>query len=748
MSISKKIQNFLVSCFKITIIFKLSLGHLLIYLLNILEVQTEIPTESIDYWIGNVSPRCAINIIYYNFTNDFSFESTHEIPVMFVPLEYHHDWEPRLKYLKHNNFFNSSLRFLKAECYFSIIYYKVLDSFTNRSEEDPIILDDLMGYIAYGFPSSYESNTTHCLILYHTNVSNNGGLQSSEESTDDISVALVYVSNSSVCEYTVYCRTPSTVFEAAAVNLVNRDASIVNQKFISACTASYKFVILEEYSRGVTDYAGLDYEHEIIKHILLKVNASIKSPSAKMNRHPWTLPRIRVNDFEQAMLFSPTFESSIRIFSCFFTPVLSFHFYISAFEKSVWISIALSGTLLAVFLNYQIYHNISQSINFSSVLFYFSIFMEETFSIPSKIGNNRVHRISTILWLLTAIVLTNTYVSHVISGLNAPLRGEKLRTTVDLYGNSTNATEKTILHFFNADPLLRDWKNNFNFLFKEEVKYYTKRLHLKQRLADGYTILSEPMRLPYPEDVWLNLGNPYVYSVAYNMILLLRHCFWYLKSFRYPICRQLINMMNPSNKYYPSAHTYKRQWNSSDYPRGAVEEELIKCQKSVYLEQSNQLEFKYMSESYKKKRFYYLQDQFTSKKSVWGFYNLQKSRIPFYFSMFLQSGIYHELHKLKLLKDHQKRRYVTEEIINRTQKPQVLDMTSSIQTIFILFAAMSLLAKLAFAAELGYPVMCKLPSKVKHFMLNEAKIQKRFFQLSKHFYPRSKPSGKQKCDKF
>jgi len=179
-----------------------------------------------------------------------------------------------------------------------------------------------------------------------------------------------------------------------------------------------------------------------------------------------------------------------------------------------------------------------------------------------------------------------------------------------------------------------------------------------------------------------------------------------------------------------------------------VEEELIKCQKSVYLEKSNQLEFKYISENYKKKRFYYLQDQLMLKKSVWGFYNLQKSRIPFYFNMFLQSGIYHEMHNLKLLKDHLKRRHITAEITNRTQKPEVLDMTSSIQTIFILFAAMSLLAKLVFAAEVGYPVMCKWLNKVKRFVLNEAKTQKRFFQLSKQFYHRSKISRKHICVKF
>jgi len=718
------------------LIFKISFGHLLIQLMNIMKVQTQIPIESIDYWISNISPRCAINIIYFNFRNDFIFESTHEIPVMFVPLEYHHDMYTRFMYLIRNKFHNSSLRFFKAECYFSIIYYKVLESFTYTTKKDLGYLDDIMMQIAYGFPYLYyDSNTTYSLILYNRNQSSDGGLQSILGTTFDLNVALVYVTNSSRYEYNVYCRTPSTAFEVAAVSLVNEDASIVDQNFTSACSAHYTFVVLGEYGTMVYDPARLDYEHDILFHILGKVNTSTGKRPDYSVRH--MVPAVILKDFEQSLLFFPTFDSYVRIFTCHFSPVLSFNFYISAFEKSVWISIALSGTLLAIFLNYQIYYNISHTVNFSSVLFYFSIFTEEAFSIPSIIDNNRVYRTATILWLLTTVVLTNTYVSHVISGLNAPLTGEKLRSTEDLYGNSTNATEDTVMALYNTIHLTRQSK-----LFTEDIRKFTKQLQLKQSLTNGFTFLSEPMRLPYPEEFWLNIGNPYVYRVPHDILMQINSCNqdWVFRERgwkSYLLCGKLYKLMAASNKYYPPSHTYKRPWNSNEYARGAVEEELVKCQKSVYLEQSNQLEFEYISENYKKKRFYYLQDQILSRKSVWGFYNLQKSRIPFYFSMFLQSGIYYKRHKLKLLKDHHKRRNVTAEIINRTQRPEVLDLTSSIQTIFILFAVMSLLAKLAFAAELGYLAICKWLDKVKNVVFNEAKIQKRFFQLSKHFYPRS-----------
>jgi len=161
-----------------------------------------------------------------------------------------------------------------------------------------------------------------------------------------------------------------------------------------------------------------------------------------------------------------------------------------------------------------------------------------------------------------------------------------------------------------------------------------------------------------------------------------------------------------------------------------VEEELVQCQKSVYLEQSDQLEFKYMTENYKKKMFYYLEEEYSFKTYVWGFYNLQKSRLPFYFSLFLQSGVYHQLHKIQLFKDHQKRRYVTTEIIKRTEKPLVLDLKSSVQTIFILFLAMSLSAKLVFAAEHCYCAFPKCLSNMRQLKFKMLIILRSLYTFS------------------
>jgi len=202
----------------------------------------------------------------------------------------------------------------------------------------------------------------------------------------------------------------------------------------------------------------------------------------------------------------------------------------------------------------------------------------------------------------------------------------------------------------------------------------------KYREADGFKFLSEPSRgVNYSEDVWMEIDNPYFYSVASETLDQVEICSRSdYKAQTSGFCRTFQRFMSPSNSHNPSVHSYKRPWKSSDYPCGAVEEELILCGKSVFLDKNNQLEFQYMMENYKNKQFYYFQGGYLLKNTIWSFLNLQKSRLPFYFSMILQTGVYHQLYKIQLLKDHLKRRYVTAEIIHRTQKPEVLDMTSLI----------------------------------------------------------------------
>jgi len=74
-----------------------------------------------------------------------------------------------------------------------------------------------------------------------------------------------------------------------------------------------------------------------------------------------------------------------------------------------------------------------------------------------------------------------------------------------------------------------------------------------------------------------------------------------------------------------------------------------------------------------------LEEGYSFKNSAWSFHNLQKSKIAFApFPL-----------KLELLKGRQKRNFVAKAIIQRTHKPEVVDIKSYVQTIFILLVGMS-----------------------------------------------------------
>jgi len=692
--------------------FTLSFSALLMFALNSLGVFTQIPTDSIDYWIGNISPRCAINIIYLNFRNDFTFNSAHNIPVMLVPIEYHFKIERFNNHLINQKFRGSSLRFMKAECYFSILY--------DNQNTFYQLLYALLFNMAYGVPnySIFDSNWTYCLALYRGNEIDDVVFNSLLGFQMAINLALVIFT--SKIRYNVYCKT-SEKFEFATSNIGNEEFSIVDPKFTSACLSQHKLVCVNEHSfLGVYHPEQLAYEHKIVTYILSKANVTMDS----RDRYYEACPRMVVLDYEQQILpisksVMPTFDYSVRFFTCYTIPVLSFNLYVSAFEIQVWIALVLSGILIAIFLQCHIYYNLSKTLNFSTLLFYFSIFTEESYSIPSNVGKNKVYRMATILWLLTAVVYTNTYISHVISELNAPLAGEKIENK-DVFENSRLEPEKYYQYFREHHNLLYGLKRRLSKFFDGDVDSFLEKFHYNRTFTGGYRILSEPARLPYPEHIWQKLRNPFIFSIFYDSLHLTMHCSPSGFQRNFLFCRPFMGLMKPLNKFYPDAHTYKRPWNYSNYPLGAVEEELINCQKSVYVEQSDQLEFQYMSENYPKKRFYYLQDTFALTEKKWSFHNLEKSKIPFYFSMFLQSGIFHELHKLKVSRYHLKRRSMTSEIIKRTQKVEVFDMTSSVQTVFILFAAMSLIAKLAFVVEFCYSASNK--HNILLFMKELAKV--------------------------
>jgi len=233
----------------------------------------------------NISPRCVIKVIYFNFSFNFSFNSYHKIPVILVPLDHTSVMSlghrgPYLYYHKLNKF---SRKFLKTECYFSIISYK-----PEIYVSSDLILKNIIKYISYShstFDKKTEtpSNATYTLILYYGDEPNfnyyKGRLPNYAHK---VNLAMIRLSESSKHGYAVFCRSPSdTMVKAANIHdntsKTFLSVSNVNEGFLDSCAKDYKYVSVGvyDYNDMTSDMKRYGPELEVIEYITRKVNLSL-----------------------------------------------------------------------------------------------------------------------------------------------------------------------------------------------------------------------------------------------------------------------------------------------------------------------------------------------------------------------------------------------------------------------------------------------------------------------------------------
>jgi len=124
--------------------------------------------------LGNIPKRCVVHVMYFRNTNDFSFISLHTIPIMWDDVDINNAKISNFK--PQHTFHKWSLKFLKAQCFFTIIYYKRPLLELDMNQKDPGILNSWITNTAYGYGvlEGYPSNLTYCLILYHQRESDAG----------------------------------------------------------------------------------------------------------------------------------------------------------------------------------------------------------------------------------------------------------------------------------------------------------------------------------------------------------------------------------------------------------------------------------------------------------------------------------------------------------------------------------------------------------------------------------------------
>jgi len=665
---------------------------------------SSIPINNIDYWIGSISPRCVVNIIYARNTDEFTFRSSRDVPVTLIPLEHNNT---NVTFWDNHKFSRWSFAILNPECYYSLILYK-------RSTQESKLHDNQatlllwIRFIAHSVGTE-PFDFRFSLLLYYGNEKSSKKLRHELEGFNIPALTIIYLAEDSRNVYKIWCKqneTFSSVFTEQ--NIRHQITSVLNIKELFRVCSEQAFfgVILD--GMVVKDISKIpsDPERKIITNIFRITNYTFVTSF----RDDVAYPMIVVNEQYYTRRSYELFDRSIRIFTCHTVPVLSFYFYVSAFDIYCWVLIVLCWILLGLFLHCYLHYSQGNQTKFSPWFYYLGVVIEESYNIPSKILDDKIYQISSCMWLMTGIVLTNIYISNVIAGLNAPLGGTKLETFDSLLPseNAGNITELDELYNL---VLVGGLSVRYLKYFESMLKSQVAKINDKQRFHDGYTFLSEPLKMGFPGDDNFQILNPYTYRAAHESLVQI----WFCYKLKLPNleCKLPLRIMSPRNKHFPSVPGSELLRNSTNYARSAIEEELVQCKKSIYLESSKQFEFKYMADNYPKKKFYYLKDGFRSTPHLWGFRSMSKSKIPGIFQSFLQSGIYYELHKIQIFKENLRRKAVTVDILERHTKPNLLDMSSSIQTVFILFCVNICLANTVLLAEIWYTNITILSSKPK-----------------------------------
>jgi len=396
----------------------------------------------------------------------------------------------------------------------------------------------------------------------------------------------------------------------------------------------------------------------------------------------------------------------LKIFTCYVDKFVSYYMYISAFDRTVWIMILLSGLLMNGLLYLHIRRNVPSAIEFSPLLFYFSTFTEESFNAPLTLSTDKVYRIAVSTWLLLSVIFTNTYVSNVISEIEVSLPGERISSTSSFWAKSSRIFPKNVQEVkeirlfyveyqYNISECMQSRKMMELYQSRKQTKNPTNFTFLKdENLYDGFALLSKPTELFIKNVEDKVLQVPGRYSVFLQFFGETFECSQN-NSLTYPYCSYRVKFLLPVNRHYPLKPSFEIPIDTR-YAKTAIENELVQCGKSAYVEGPAESELKYLSEMYPEKRFYYLKDLIKSGWSGFKLERLENSKTYVALKRCLDSLIFQYFREINL---SYVRRVNGTKLIKKNMKTFKMDMESQLQKVFVLALAMLLVANGAFFVE-------------------------------------------------
>jgi len=466
---------------------------------------------------------------------------------------------------------------------------------------------------------------------------------------------------------------------------------------------SLKVLLQRLRIRNGTVFTGLNFPWDadlvswyIILHLLSLSNSSGTKQSLK--RETFTVFKEEfmtaydgsLNYFHYRVTGSTEYEA----ITCYTQPLLSFHIYSSPFLFNLWISISLVVVFLSVFLNICIYffhRKCSSSI--LSTLFSVSLLANASYYVPKSVWDSNVFICTCTPWILTTMILSNCYQSLVISEVNAPMKGEQLKN-VPKYTISDNKTslEPSPEYIKATKMIVRKLELNtkYDINSKSSLTNYLRCIHeerVKYQRPNCFALLSETLA------VYKGMQNGLISSLYLyiSLILAKENEVVDFSEESVPLYNYKYHALDLLLRLYPLDPNFRPSDGVVLEREAAIEKELIKCEKSVYLASKEAIhtEISYLQTNYDRLRFYRIK-QFLVNQTLTGWmcsYH-KNSQFPKLLNGFIESGIIAKLNYLEQYTTTLLRRKGTAVLRHRKLPVQPIKLSDSIHTVFILYGAL------------------------------------------------------------
>ncbi|OXA43300.1 hypothetical protein Fcan01_22140, partial [Folsomia candida] len=354
----------------------------------------------------------------------------------------------------------------------------------------------------------------------------------------------------------------------------------------------------------------------------------------------------------------------LNFLSCYRVTYIKFYLYFSPFSAKIWVSILVVLVASGIFMDI-VCHLKQIEMRNSILLIFLGFLIDEASFIPRKLWNRYFAKMVIVPWLLFGTILSNLYLGKLIDDVNSPLAGKSL-------------------NFLNETRIEGDEELDMDDLYQRQSRFYSQDAHLQDWEEKSFSILSAPYK---------GFWDKFSKAESYNLQNILMREY---KSALFDVggVRKLyFYLLNPYSRWLPILYD-SQSWEdvTAEDVQELIEEELIECGKSVYVDYSKEVvaNRSYLKRRYPNINFYLGKEKFFEKSYGLIFeINVAKSKVPTYFKMFFESGIYIMLNSLADYNLYNQKKIISSRIIANRQELgneetfSPLKIENSIQTLFL-----------------------------------------------------------------